>query len=354
MSITSPLSPSTGGDGIRAADYGVGNITITDEASTTIHAKSGSSLEYGIAADNYESGNITIITSTGDDINTGSAGGSGIRALNLATTTSGASSTITVTAYGTIETGSIANDAKFASLPAAGILAGYLGSGTTSTPTAQVSVLGAVNVYNYATITSAAGDGIEVLNYGTGSITVDNYAGATVTGQIGLSAYSVASDTITIDNSGTIYSNGSATNAAILINQSASGATTITNEVGALIANSSLSPSDRAIELTGGGSVTIYNYGTIDGTMSIDATFINEAGAIWNVSGTNAFDGTSTITNAGTINIEGPTSFTTTGTLTFSNSGTINVQTSTLTLLDGLVLRSVGRDDDHRRPYARC
>ena len=323
------------GAGIEALNYGTGNITITDEAPTVvgattleIQAASGASLQYGIDAENYGSGNIAITTTAGDDINTGSAGGSGIRALNLATTTSGVSSSITVTAYGTIETGTAANDAVYGTLPAAGILAGYLGAGTGNTPTAQANVLAAVTVDNYATITSAAGDGIAALNYGTGTITVDNYASASVTGQVGLYAYSVGTDTITIDNKGGIYSNGSATDAAVLINQSASGVTTITNEHGATIANSSLSASDLAIASTGGGTVHIYNYGTIDGTMSIDATFDNELGGVWNVSGTNAFDGTSTITNDGTINVEGSVSFTSTGTLTITNNATFDIGTT--------------------------
>ncbi len=187
--ITLANGSSGTGDGIRASNYGVGGVTVTDEPSTRIKATGGLSLEYGIDAENYEWGNINVTTltgtqpSTGADINTGSAGGSGIRALNLATTTSTHQSSISVTAHGTIETGTAA-DATF------GALGGPRGSSQAiwaparpALPAVQSSVLGDVSVDNFANITASTGYGIEVLNYGTGygttgAITVHNEAGA--------------------------------------------------------------------------------------------------------------------------------------------------------------------------------
>jgi len=339
--ITLANSTAGSGDGIRASNYGVGGITITDERSTVIQANSGYRLEYGIDAENYESGSptsgvaIAITTSTGDDINTGSGGGTGIRALDLATTTPTAS-TITVTANGTIESGTAA-DAKFTGVPAAGILAGYLGVNgiSSTTPAANANVLGSVTVHNHATVTAAAGYGIAALDYASGNVSVDN--SATVTGPVGLYALSIlnnnVSTTITIDNTGTIYSDGNATDAALAISQSSAGTATITNEAGALIAHTSLSASSLAVSSTGGGSVELDNFGTIDGYLSLDATFTNKSTGIWNVAGTNSFGDGSTINNAGTINASGGASLTTGGTLTVTNSGgTIDVLSGTLTL----------------------
>ncbi len=53
---------ATGGDGIRGYNYGVGDITITDEANTTVVAPG----EFGIREINYGPGNVTVTTSVGD------------------------------------------------------------------------------------------------------------------------------------------------------------------------------------------------------------------------------------------------------------------------------------------------
>ena len=332
---------STGGDGIRSADYGVGNINIIDEAPTApattleIQAASGSSLRYGIDAENYESGNITITTAAGDDINTGSAGGSGIRALNLATTTSGTNSTITVTAYGTIESGS-ATDGKFSSSVApAGILAGYLGAGTSGTAAAEANVRGDVSIVNHATIIATGGDGIEVLNYGTGygtvgSITVYNHSDGNVTGSIGLYALTdVAGDTITITNDGKITGTGTSTEPVVEITQLSGSSATLTNT--GTIEDSGTTPSPSSVAISETGTITITNTGTIIGDVNVDGLF-NNNGGIWEVSGTNSFAGTSSINNAGTIEIESDATITTTGTLTISGAGSIDIVSGTLTL----------------------
>jgi hypothetical protein len=94
---------ATAGDGIRGYNYGVGNITITDEANTTIIAPG----EYGIREVNYGSGNESITTSSGDSI---ASGASGISAANDATAiASSADSSISVVAHGAINSGTNLN-----------------------------------------------------------------------------------------------------------------------------------------------------------------------------------------------------------------------------------------------------
>ena len=95
------------GDGIRAYNYGTGNVTVTDEANTQIQT-TGTNGQYGIEAfSDNGTGNISISTSTGDVITSASTG---IQAVNEATTIPAADdSTITVTAHGTIDSGSTLN-----------------------------------------------------------------------------------------------------------------------------------------------------------------------------------------------------------------------------------------------------
>ncbi len=98
--------------------------------------------------------------------------------------------------------------------------------------------------------------------------------------------------------------------------------------------NASVTGTTAAIDAsaTGGGTVSINNYGTINGAVVSDATttFQNEAGAIWNASSSSTFTGPS-FTNQGTINVTNgaaltisATSYTDTGTLT-ANGGNITV-----------------------------
>ena len=176
------------GDGIRAYNYGTGNVTVTDEADTTIQT-TGTNGQYGIEAFSDDGvGSVSVTTSTGDAINSDSAG---IQAVNEATTIPAADdSTITVTAYGTINSGSTLN---ISGSEPAGIQAGYNPGGTGKPDT---SVTGAVTVNNFANITAAAGWGIDAFNWGNGNVTVnDNYgagavASTTVSGaQYGIAAY---------------------------------------------------------------------------------------------------------------------------------------------------------------------
>ena len=160
------------GDGIRAINYGTGSVTVTDQANTTIQT-TGTNGQYGIEAYSDDGlGSVSVTTSVGDAID---SKGAGILAENQATNIPSADqSSVSVTAYGTINSGTQLNTSG--SEPA-GILAGYNANGN-----AQPNVNGSVIVNDFATnITAAAGDGIRAFNYGNGDVTVnDNFGTGTV------------------------------------------------------------------------------------------------------------------------------------------------------------------------------
>ena len=182
------------GDGIRAADFGVGNVTVTDGTFNNVIGGPGTTIggtstngtvedatpQYGIDALTSFTGNITVSMSTGDSISSGSTG---IFAINEATAISAlADNMITINADGTIDSGTtldISGDTP------SGIKAGYYGSSGTPDP----MVTGEVIVNNSANITAAAGDGIFAYNYGNGDVTVNDLAQTTVKGPIGIGAY---------------------------------------------------------------------------------------------------------------------------------------------------------------------
>jgi hypothetical protein len=170
---------ASGGDGIRGFTYGTGNITITDEANTTIIAPG----EFGIREANYGSGNETVSTSSTDSI---TSGASGISAVNLTTAIANTvGSAIDVVAHGTINSGTHLNPSG--SQPQ-GINAGYYGAnGTTNN-----AINGTVSVDNFANVTAAAGWGVNAYNYGNGSVTLTEESGTTVSGaQYGIAASSL-------------------------------------------------------------------------------------------------------------------------------------------------------------------
>ena len=160
---------ASGGDGIRGYNYGTGNITVTDEANTTI----GAPAEFGIGATNYGSGNVSITTSSGDLI---ASGATGISAVNFATTiASTAGSSVSVVAHGTIHSGTNLNPSG--SQPQ-GIAAGYYGANGTI----NNAINGTVSIDNFANITAVAGYGLDAFNYGNGLVTVTEEAGTSISG----------------------------------------------------------------------------------------------------------------------------------------------------------------------------
>lgn len=169
IAITQRGGAVGGAYGIDAVTKGGGDISIDAGGIIT-----GSSI-YGIRSRSYGSGDQTVTTLAGSVVTSGS---SGIVAVNRATSIDGASdSTITVTTYGTINSGSSPNQSGNAP---AGIQTGY--TGATNGSSANTGVSGSVVVNNHADITAAAGYGIHAYNYGNGDVTVNDAAGTTIVG----------------------------------------------------------------------------------------------------------------------------------------------------------------------------
>ena len=156
------------GDGIRAFNFGTGNITINDDGGVietlgeAISGQTSSTIGFGngLYAFDDGGGNIVVSMAAGAVINSAA---SGIFASNVASAVLSTSS-VTVTANGTINSGTIV--APDGSRPA-GVLAGY-----NSNDEPETNVAGSVDVTNYANITAAAGDGIRAYNFGNGNVTV--------------------------------------------------------------------------------------------------------------------------------------------------------------------------------------
>ena len=174
------------GDGIRAADYGNGNVAVIVGTLNDVSGGPGTTIDaavqYGIDAFTYFTGDISVsTTSVGDSI---TSGGAGILAVSDATALSAlADSTITVTTNGTVSSGS--NLDTGGETPG-GIKAGYNGGTTTA---ANLNVTGNVIINNNANITAAAGWGIDAFNYGNGDVTVNDSAQTAVSGPTGIGAY---------------------------------------------------------------------------------------------------------------------------------------------------------------------
>ena len=299
---------AAGGDGIRAYNYGIGNVTVNQFAGTitALDASDPTPAGYGIgiAANNFGSGDIYIDMTAG----TIDAGGSGISALNRAASTASlpsvpSTSIVSVLAFGTINSGTITTDTTTAVKdPAAGILAGY---DPNNSDTLDANVHGNVVVDDYATILAAPGtDGIRAVNYGTfdtngagGTITVTVEAGAVVSaGRYGVAAFASGGD-VTVTNDGTIMGTTDAVDATT----------------------------------TSTGTVVLDNAGYLGGNViSYNATFTNELSAIWSLNGQNVFTGASTLSNAGVIDSNGASVIS--GLSGITNTGLIEVLSGSLVL----------------------
>ena len=188
---------AAGGDGIRAYNFGSGNVSVIDHANTTIAAPD----VFGIVAQTDGAGNTSVTTSAGDIINSGSAG---ILSINSAAAAS-ANSTVSVTANGTINSG--VHLTPGGSQPYA-IGAGY--NGANGTPNAAIN--GSVSIDNFANLTAAAGWGIDAFNVGNGSITLTDEASTTVSGaQYGIAAYSLGPGSAAVTGGVTISVGSNAT-----------------------------------------------------------------------------------------------------------------------------------------------
>jgi hypothetical protein len=306
---------ASAGDGIRAYNYGYGDVTVNENASITASQNWTSPVSgfgAGINASNEGPGNINVTTATGTVIK---SGGSGISALNRApapatTAEAGAdwsgTSEVTVVARGTINSGTIPT---LSGDPAAGILAGF---DPNAANTVNSTFKGDVLIDDYAIITAAAGtDGIRGINYVNGSVTVIAEASAATIsgGRYGIGAFSYGS---VGPNSGNV----SITNYA-----------TVTGSTAAIDAQAS-----------GSGTITIDNFGSITGAIvaaTAATTFHNEAGATWTASGNGSFAGTSQLINDGSITLSAGTNLTVAGTL--AGGGQINIGSGADLILQGQI-----------------
>ncbi|MDN4983836.1 Ig-like domain-containing protein [Bradyrhizobium sp. WYCCWR 13022] len=320
---------SNAGDGIRAYNYGVGDVYVNNFAGTIV-AMGGASppngTGVGILAQNFGPGSIHLTTSATTSITSGS---SGIAAVNKATTADPlhptvvvpATSEIAVYASGIIKSGTTLTGSG--DVPA-GILAGY-NPNNLNNPQVGVGVHGNVFVDSHATIQAPFGtDGIRGVNYGGpdssgagGDINIFIETDSTVTGgRYGVAAlsYGVAVDPLSPDPQNPNYvPNG--------------GDVSVTNN-GAVFGGGL-----AAINATtnGAGVATIDNTGFVSGVViGYNATFTNEASGRWLFDGTSSFTGASSFTNAGTIETSGTSAIS--GLDSFTNTGMITVDLGTLTI----------------------
>ena len=300
------------GTSVVGAQYGIAGYSLsTGSGSVTINVATNATISagalygnVGILAIESNAGNISITTATGDIVN---SGGSGIEAINQATTASAASQ-ISIQAAGAITSGY--NNGEN------GIYAEYSGGAGT----VNANVAGNIVLDSTAVISAPVGDGIGLDNWGTGNITatlessgsitadingvdaaakgggnvsitnkgpITVTAGAGIHAQTGTGVLNGVSGVISINNSGTVTALGSALGPVIEINNGSTQAATFTN-TGTVTANLLAETGSSVAVGDFNGSVTVNNSGTISGNVQLaTATFNNNAGGIWNVRGSN-------------------------------------------------------------------
>jgi VCBS repeat-containing protein len=318
---------STGTSAIDNADItNTGTITVTSGTLTIDPATLHAITNHGLIQ-----ANGGVLDVSGEEIsNTAALKAINYGTLKLTNLTVSNSSTGSITVDGTsklyltdvsINGGSLSN-------------AGNLYSAGIDTVTGSVTNTGIIEVQS-GTLDLAGGIA------GAGKVIVD--VGATL-------EFSGATGSIHIVNSGSIVGTGG--NAAIHIQQDTTGSV-IDNSgtIGPAAVLSVTSATDAIVETD--GSLTINNTGHINGNISVaTATFNNNAGGTWTVSGSGVFGDASTIVNHGTIDVHGASisgaglvidnyadidSYGTasiSGTIT--NTGTIEVHNGELTLFGSL------------------
>ena len=283
-------------DGIRAYNYGTGDVTVNDNAGTIDASYDGQTtlpngyttsdkgFGEGISADNFGPGNIYVTTAAGVSIESASAG----IAANNDDSAVPSTSVVDVVAYGMIESGVIPTAGGGLT---AGILAGY-NSNSGGTAVATPGVHGDVIIDDFASITAGIGtDGIRGYTYGDGTVTITVESGAVIAGapndplRYGVDAFGDDGGNVSVTNHGSITGGTDAIHATT----------------------------------TGSGVAHVDNFGSLTGDIatSADSTITNEFGATWSLDG-------------------GASS--TTALLNLINNGTIDVETGSLKLgaIDGI------------------
>jgi VCBS repeat-containing protein len=288
-------------------------------------------------------GNADITTSKGDALDFtasgGTSGGGGNIVLTPTGTLSGANNGIVVTQNGI---GAI-------SLTTVGDVTGTAGDGIVL----HDGATGAGNITATIGGSVSGAVGLDVVSHGGGAVTVTNNGHITGTTSFGIHVDqddSGATGSTHITNAGTVV--GADGVAAISVQENATGSATIDNSGTIGPDAASVTSTTYAIVETG-GAVTINNSGHIDGNISVaSATFNNNAGGTWTVSGSGVFGNASSIVNHGDIDLHGAsisgtglsiTNYTTIdswGTASISgaitNTGTIEVHNGDLSLFGSL------------------
>lgn len=213
--------------------------------------------------------------------------------------------------------------------------------------------IGDISLATVGDVTGAAGDGIVLHDGATGAGDITVTIGGAASGAVGLDVLANGDGDVTITNHGHITGTSSFGISVVQDGTGATGSTHITNTgsvVGAdgiaaisirenatgtaLIDNSDTIGPDDADTVTSttfaiyetGGAIEINNSGHINGNISVaSATFDNESGGTWTVSGTSVFGTLSTIDNAGKIDLRDGASVSSADGVTFAiaNSGKI-------------------------------
>ena len=332
---------SGGTYGIDAAATLSGNVNVALGVNATVT----STASYGIFANTNGTGNVSVSTSSGDVINSGS---SGILAQNFSTAVP-STSTIIVTASGKINSGS--------ALTGGGFTPSAIDAGYNSNNSAENNVAGNVIVDDFASIVAPAGtNGINTFNYGTGNITVTVEPTASISaGHYGIGAFGNNGGNVSVISDGSVTAS-----TAILITTTAAGIVGLTLNAGSNVSGnnqgiaistgtgaaninnhgqiSGPSAAGLAVSETG-GSITINNDGQIIGDVTLaNTTFNNNSGGVWTISGSNEFGaGTDVVNNAGTIDVIGNSSFAATGTLTINNTGNVQIQSGELVISGSVI-----------------
>ena len=292
---------AAGGDGIRAYNYGPGDVTVNDHAGTIVAQDM-----FGISASTNGTGNVSVSTDAGITIKSGT---SGIQALNNATAVPVGTSTVSVTARGTINSGTHLTPGG--SQPQ-GVSAGYFASNGVS----NTNVNGTVILDNFANVTAAAGWGLDAYNYGNGSVTLIDEAGTNVSGaQFGIAAYSNSSGagssgsvTINVGANATIAARALYGIAAIQGNIDNFGNVSITTGAGDIINSGGTGINSNSIATSAASSQISIT--TLGGTINSGYNFFQGGGTPSGISagyGTNgalstALHGNVILDNSATIN----------------------------------------------------
>lgn len=287
-------------DGIRAYNYGTGDVTVNDYAGT-IEASYGlttgtNGYGAGINASNNGSGDIYVTTAAGVTIK---SAGAGISANN-ADSTAPSTSEVDVVAYGTIMSGVLLTGSGRVT---AGILAGY-NSNPAGTSLATPNVHGNVIIDDHASITAGAGtDGIRGYNYGDGDVTITVESDSTVNGpRFGVAGLAFDGGHVSVTNYGSVTGG--------------------TDAIDINVQTGTPAPS---------GTGTLDNHGHLIGDIAAyNTTFTNASDGDWSMNGTSAFTGASTFDNAGTVESSGTSIVS--GLSSITNTGTIEVQSGSLDL----------------------